>query len=221
MSLKFFSIYSSLCLAFICLLILLYHRKTLPVAFKWLSLFLINWIIVDIVANILANNKLTNLPLLHLYTFLEFIIVSLFYQIILKHKKLLGIQFKHFILLGALLIIANAIFLQDIYGHNSYAKTFTNLSVITFSLLFIQDLIKGKVLSPFKQSLSWINSGFLIYFMGIFIIFLISDYLFREEKKLLLSLWNVNIALNNILMAILLIGILKGVRIKNSALSKV
>jgi len=202
----------------LCLLYLFYKKEQLPAYFKWLRFYFLNWVCIDIIAKILALNSLTNLPLLHLYTLIEFITISLFYRSILNIGKERFQYFNRFILLGVILIIGNTIFIQDIMAHNNLAKSFTNLVAITYSLFFIKDQISGNNETSNNNSDSWINSGFLIYYMGIFLVFLLSDYLLRTNSKLLVDIWTINISLNNFLIIMVLIGTFKFLR--NPSLSR-
>lgn len=76
-----------------------------------------------------------NLFVLHIFTFLEFTIVGFAFQIIYKQFKK-NIPLTAFVIIGAILIVLNSIFLQDTSTFNSYSYTFDSLFILAASLYY-------------------------------------------------------------------------------------
>lgn len=76
-----------------------------------------------------------NLFVLHAFTLLEFTTVGFAFQSIYKQYKK-NIPLTAFIIIGAILIVLNSIFLQDISTFNSYSYTFDSLFILAASLYY-------------------------------------------------------------------------------------
>ncbi len=183
-----------------------YFRKSLPKPFVWLALYLVSHLVIDIIANIAAKQGVNNLPLIHIYAYLEFVSLSLFYRGLIKKPNFQSPFFYAFILLGFLLMLGNSVFLQSFYEYNSYAKTFSNVSVTLYALIFIYNLFVGTIAPPFRQSFSTINFAFLIYFMGTLVIYLLSNYISKNNAEIMNDVWQITVYLNTFLMFMILIG---------------
>ena len=174
--------------------------------------YLLTYLLIDLAASYTANRGINNLPLVHAYAFFEFIFLSLFYRKLLKWPEVLSRNFDVFILIFAGLILANSLFVQSLFEYNSYGKTIENIGIITYSLLFIFNLIQDNIPGDHRQSYGILNSGILIYFMGTLVIYLMSDYFYRTNQPLLNDVWKITVYLNGVLMLMLLIGIFQAVR---------
>lgn len=144
---------------------------------RWFNIFLVFAFIIQITALIFTRLKIYNLPLLHIYTLLEFISLSLFYKDIIKKEFSLKKHFNLLIIIISILIILNSIFLQDIYTFNSNAKTLTQVIYIGYALAYFFQ-------APFERSdlsklLISINSAILLYYAGSLFIFMASSAFFQ------------------------------------------
>jgi hypothetical protein len=145
-------------------------RKQLPAFFQWFNLFLLSGLMIQIVAKIYLYRHMNNLPLLHLYTLLEFILLSLFYRKMLQDLKLK--YFSHFVGITTVLILLNSLFIQPITSFNSIAKTFTQVTYIGYSLLFFFYLTERG-----HRLLNLTNSAVLIYYSASLFIFMFTNVL--------------------------------------------
>lgn len=191
---------------------IVYFRKRLPKPFIWLAFYLVNHLVIDIIANITSKMGMNNLPLVHIYAYFEFILLSLFYRNLIKKPNFQSRFFNVFIFTGFVLMLANSLFVQTFYEYNSYAKTFGNLSIILFALIFIYNLFVDSITQTFRKAFSTINFGILIYFMGTLVIYLLSNYIFVNNTEILRDIWKITVYLNTFLMFMILFGTIQAIR---------
>ncbi|PHN05979.1 hypothetical protein CRP01_13475 [Flavilitoribacter nigricans DSM 23189 = NBRC 102662] len=180
--------------------------KYLPSFHKWFAFFLTTGLIVQIFAQILSISAINNLPLLHFYTFFEFIFLSLFYQKLLQ--QIPAKNFGYFIIAICVIIILNTCFIQSLFSFNSIAKTITHAAYIGYALFYFFGRIKsGSVF------MNLINSAVLIYYSGSLFIFMFTNILtyFEELIPYYDYLWISNALLYLIFQLIVLYGLWKTV----------
>ncbi len=159
--------------------------------------------IIELGALILAHLVGNNLPLLHLHTLGEFLLLSSFYAGLLNAPSLLSQHFKWITLGIATLIICNTLFLQSIYGFNTYAKTSIQFILITYAILYFFDLSERDALEVTeKKYLRLINSAILIYYSGSLFIFMFSNYFLQNNLNLPSGLWAFNTILNLVFLSL-------------------
>lgn len=166
--------------------------KDLGREMKILALLLGFGAITELSANILANNKINNLPILHLYSVVEFsllftIYYSFFQGLISRRVYRLGIA-------GFLtLAIINVVLFQGLQAFNTYpllveCTVFTALSL----LFFYQTLKEKKVLHIEQSAMFWFSSGHLIYFAGNLSIFTFSNFILEISNQLHEGIWAIH-----------------------------
>ena len=184
-----------------------WNRHRLPPYIRYLAAFLTMHLTLDFIALFLARAGIPNLPLLHLYTLLEFVLLGLFYRSLLRSPYWLPPYFRWFFGAGVVFIVANTLFLQAPFEFNSYAKTFSSTSIILFALLYFYNSILGEIAAPQRSGLHLINTGLFVFYMGTLLIFLFSDFLRRNDQNILFEIWNANLILSILLQSLLLIGL--------------
>jgi hypothetical protein len=156
--------------------IIRYHRLERPLkAFLW---FIICSGIVQIIALVLWLLHKNNLPLLHFYVPVGFALLTWYYKTVLGKliaKRVINVVTLLFLCFS----IINSIFFQGIFIFNSNALTVESilliiLSIFTFIVLLNQEL--HSIPQSVKQSLSWINSGILIYYSSTLLLFYFANY---------------------------------------------
>jgi hypothetical protein len=158
----------------------LLYKKLDPIL-RLFSLFLFFSAVIQITALILAINRTNNLPLLHVYVAVGFLLLSLFYKRVLNNFIHAGIIW---LITGCFLIytILNSIFIETFFTFNSIALAVESVLIIILSLstymVLMNDIVKEQR-SPIIKSLNWINSGLFIYYTSSLIIF----YLTRNFPK--------------------------------------
>ena len=125
-------------------ILVIYFYKEFNNSEKTFALFLIFNALFEIIAwftiNVLKIEN--NLLGLHVYTFIEFICIGIF--AIVNLRTLNGLTGKILLGLGSVLIIANSIFLQDIYSFNSNSIASVKVFTIITSIIFFYDVLSSK-----------------------------------------------------------------------------
>ncbi len=181
-----------------------FNFKKLPTSFKWLSYFLIWALLIEISARICSYTGHNNLPLLHLYTFGEFVLLSLFYKKILSNLRFFKGKFWLFILIGMVLIVLNSCFNESIYGFNSVAKTGVQVIIIIFAVTFFYASAGNPFAQPsLEKSLRLVNSAIIVYYSGSLFIFMCNQ-LFIDQEEAYKMFWAFNAFLNLVFQALIL-----------------
>jgi len=141
--------------------------------------------IAHVIKSILHMN---NLQGLHLYTLLEFIILSQFFYLILK-KLELKIPIKIIIFLGSFLIIFNSLFLQPLSNFPSNSRLGVEIFIIamciTVYILLLKNIKEKKI---FQASIIFISAIFLKSSLSS-VLYLFSNSIMRMEPPLRDQLW--------------------------------
>ncbi len=196
------------CLLISCCLGLRYwNRLTRPL--QIIVIYLVFNFCIEIGARVAGMVYAQNLPLLHLYTFGECLLFSLFYRQILEESSV----FKRFFgwILGAVLtlVVLNTLFLQGIFEFNSYAKTLVQVLIIVYALDYAfrfsaqedTDITTSKILRL-------INAAVLIYYCGSLFIFMSGQFEIQMGEAIRI-LWKINSLLNLIFQIMILIALWK------------
>lgn len=207
-------------LAVVCLgisvVLCLFNFKRLGIPLQRLCYFLMLNFCVEILARIFvfAFTGINNLPLLHLYTLGEFLLLSWFYKSLLNRPLAFQQHYWKLILGAGICIILNSLFLQSIYEFNTIAKTFVQIVIISYAVLYFYHLSENQLSPPtVAKSLRLVNSAIIVYYSGSLFIFMCSQVSF-ENLKLYKFFWLFNAVLNLIFQLLILWGIWKVVSTK-------
>jgi hypothetical protein len=200
-------------LAVLCLtittVIVLTKYKNLEIPFKRLLYFLLWNLFIEVLARVFTYAEINNLPLLHVYTIGEFILFSWFYKSLLIKPIVFQNKFWHFIISGAFLIALNSLLFHSIYEFNPLGKTFVQIIIISYAVLYFYNLTETQSNSNrVSKSLSLINSAVLIYYSGSLFIFMCSQAL-GDYPEWITTFWGFNAVLNLIFQLLIFFGIWK------------
>jgi len=184
-------------------------------------LFIVNNSIFEILSTMVIRLGYTNnLPFVHAYTLMQFILMTIFFSECFKVLKV-KINFKWLIVFGSVAIIANSIFIQSIFIYNSNSKSLVDLYVIVCSLLLFIYLIKDRKhdREELKPSVSFTASTYLASSIS-FVIFLFGNVImsFEGESEIINLVWDLRMGINFIAIFITLFG-LKQLYYKNRTLA--
>ena len=154
--------------------------KQLPKELKIIALYLCSSGLSNFISKVLADFSINNLPLAHLYTVVEFGIICFFYYNLLASKKIKKYIPYIFISFFAVCVI-NALFFQPIFHYNTYTKPIEAILVIGLAISYLLQLLEDfdRVIKN-NVELIYINSGFLLYFSGSFVLFTIFNIFVRN-----------------------------------------
>ena len=166
--------------------------KDLQREMKILALLLSFGAMTELAANLLANNKINNLPILHLYSVVEFSLLFTIYYLFFQ-----GLISRSVYRLGIvgffMLALINVLLFQGLQTFNTYpllveCTVFTGLSL----LFFYQTLKEKKVLHIEQSAMFWFSSGHLIYFAGNLSIFTFSNFILEISNQLHEGIWAIH-----------------------------
>ena len=179
-------------------------RKCQVNYFVELKLLIIIAAICDISSLVLAGEGMNNMPIVHLFTFAEFVLIALIYRKNFKKKSkdYLGA----FLLIVAVYLLVNPIYPSNLFEFNSWARMIESLVLIILSMLwFIKIFQEMKIVKLSEHPMFYINSVVLLYIEGNFFIFTYYNLVVNQNQELMSNIWNIHSVLNivfNILLAI-------------------
>lgn len=166
----------------------LLNYKTANNGQKLLFYYLIASGTINLAAIILINYRMKNLPLLHLYTIVEAVLILSYLRTLFKEHIIKNVLL-YVIVLFPLLCIINFTFIQSIFTFNTYTRPLEAILITFFCLLYLYN--SGFMENWIKKPTNWFNIGILIYFPVVCIIFILSNYIVfvAKNKDLNLLVW--------------------------------
>ncbi len=169
-----------------------YKKSTKTI--KYMIVYLLGILLIELSAKTISSFGYPNIPLLHLYTLFEFILISLFYYHTFEFRQLRKKHFYIFIIIVSGLIVANSVFIQSIYEFNTNAKIVVSMIICFYSIIFFQQ----KLLSAPNKQLSLINSGILLYFSGSLLVFAFGGIVESFSENSIYLIWGINAVLSSL-----------------------
>ena len=137
----------------------------------------------------------SNLPLLHLYTFVQFILLAWVYRVHLHKTLSLPLQ-RAFLGGFALFVVLNALWLDGIENFNPHARAVESILLVVLALSYFYSLMREMRIARLESdSLFWISCAVLLYFSGSFLLFIVSKYISSSEP-VMLTVWGIHSVLN-------------------------
>lgn len=156
-----------------------YHFSGFNKELRVFSGFLFLSVLIQIPSVILYLYEMNNMPLLHIYTLLGGYILIRFYRVLLKKylaTRVLSIVSGLFVLFA----VIDSLFIEGIFTFNTIGLTVEAVIIVILALSTFNLLMQEKSKFQNKQllkSISWINSGFFIYFSSNLLLYYFGDYL--------------------------------------------
>jgi hypothetical protein len=204
---KFLTQYVSLVLL-LPVVIAIIRRTYLQKELRAIAFYLILSIIFQVVSFITARRFHTNnLPYLHLYTILEFSVISWFYYLFLGafvKSKLIWSMALGF----AIFAIINAFFIQSIFEINTFARGLESILVVFYCILAFYKMLQSLEATNVEKSPQfWINAGFLLYFAGSLFLFILGNLILTKDIQLSLLSWAIHACLVALMYIFLAVGL--------------
>ncbi|MEL6867188.1 MAG: hypothetical protein AAFP19_22375 [Bacteroidota bacterium] len=134
---------------------------------------------------------LNNLPLLHLFTVVQFFLLAMIYRGNL-HPYITNRQIDFLIIGFAVFAIFNSILNESIFQFNPVARAVKSLIVIAFVLTYFYKLLQElKIRRLESLPLFWISTGLLIYFSSNLFVFIFSNYIL-PSSYLTFTFWGIH-----------------------------
>ena len=188
------------------LLIALYQYKRLSVALRLFTIYLLLSGLGNVVSVSLANQNINNLPPLHLYTLVEFLVISGYYKLVLGNVAV-SRRINFIMIAFTIFCIVNAIFIQSIYSYNTYPRSAGAIVIIIYTLIYFKNALDNVSASANdKKGIPYINGGFLLYFGSSFFLFITAN-MFRPYYYLNTVIWDIHATLVLIMYALFTVGL--------------
>lgn len=139
-----------------------------------------------------------NLPLLHVFTVLQFCLLLLIFR--QELIPLIPVRWFPIILVSFVVFaVIDASLISGLQSFNPLARLVESILLLFFSLAYLYKTLNEMRVERLEREPSfWISSGLLIYFAGGFLIFISSNYLMPLEMTAFLF-WGLHAVLNTIL----------------------
>ncbi len=170
------------------------HFKFANAGSKLLVYYLIASGLINVAAIIMASFNMRNLPLLHLYTIVEAVLVLSYLRTLFVEESIKKIMLVT-IIFFPILCILNFTFFQSIHSFNTHTRPLEAILITSFCTLYLYK--SGFTENWIGKSSSWFNIGILIYFPVACIIFIVSNYMvfITKNRSMNLHVWHVHAAL--------------------------
>lgn len=147
--------------------------------------------LTEIAIVILRDLGLPNLPLLHIYTIIQFLLIAWFYGLLFK-RMLPRLLIPSIAIGFTIFSIINSLFIQPISTYNSIALGLQCLLGISFTIIgFYKIMAEMKELSLIKSPEFWANLGFLLYFSTNLFILILSNPMMSLGETANYIIWGV------------------------------
>jgi hypothetical protein len=185
----FFIIYL---LIFIPLVVLIFNYKYLTKSLKIILYLLAIGFLFNSIEIILASFKIRNVPLFHLYTVIEFVLISLYFYFLTKRdffKKIIRI----FLVIFFVVVVLNKIFLETIDKLDNYTLTIESIFLLILSSIYLTEYLSDNLIVKIRDYKFLLAIGFMIYFGGNLFVFALSNEfdIWLVHNILLLLLWSI------------------------------
>ncbi len=169
---------------------ILKYRRLSP-ELKIITWYLFFAAVASIINSLLGLNNINNMPVMHIYTLIEFILLSVFYRKILDSTRT-GKYVYALIPVFIILCIVNVFFFQNIHTYNTYTKSIEAVIIIFFAVAYFKKILDKIGPDESRSNLIvYLNSGLLLYFSGSFALFTISN-LIVENRPFFLVMWSIH-----------------------------
>lgn len=177
---------------------------TLAIVAKWYyfrSLSPIFWYLVcsgtiNAAAAILAFHSVNNLPLLHIYTIVEFLFLSVFLSRMLKNPTTIRLL-KAAQFIFPVFCVFNFLFLENVFIFNSYARVPEALIIILLCISYLNEWYDATADTRNLYSPEiWITVGLLLYFSTALVLFAFLNYISHiPDHATIMVIWNIHATL--------------------------
>ena len=183
-------------------------------------LYLIIALIADIIGVSLANQGINNYWVLHIYSPLRVLVLSMFYYVVFKNVKLKKTALACCL---AFLIysITYSVFSQTDYTvYSDHARAISSLLMIILSILWIIELFsKAEIRRIETAPAFYINSAILLYFSVNLFVFIFSEYLLQHQNSNFIYAWSIHSVVYILFNILIFVAYLMQWKTRNSPIS--
>lgn len=161
----------------------------------------------DFISAVLRKNHMSNMPVFHIYTAVEFTLISFFYIKVIGNKNFTR---AITVLIFLFLILAGYEFWTKMNKMDDLSTTTEAFIVMFYAVLGFSLLLKNPVHAKVTViPLFWINTAFLLYFAGNLFLFIFSSYIQQHFKQEFNELWSIHSVMSMVFYSLITIGFWK------------
>lgn len=176
----------------------LFKLQSLNSLQRWIGLLVLVTLLGELGVYILDKLWSNNLPVIHLFTLAQFVIIVCIMERGLApmfSKK----TFRIMILFFFCFSLMDAFWWNGIYSFNNYSRPMASLLLLFLALCFFYKTLRELKIKHLEQTpLFWLSIGLLIYFSGNLFIFLFTNYV-KVSNEALMTIWGIHAIFNIIL----------------------
>jgi hypothetical protein len=181
------------------------YTPALKTVFYYLTLA----VCTHLLSFILWKLKKNNLPVLHVYTVLEYLVLLRFYYLVLK-SFIPGTVFIALVVIFPLFSIADSLFIENIHSFNTYSRSVEALIFIFLSVCwFVKSVSDPETNENTNRPLNHIAGGLLIYFAGSVVLFSFRDLISQFTRSFLMNVWSLHTLLLFLMYILITTGLWK------------
>ncbi len=162
------------------------YKSSLKIVFNYCLIF----IFLEVLGWYFVLNHKRNHFISNSIAFLDVLVFGYYYYSIIKSN----IQKKIItgLLIFALLLMIWASIGKDYNVINSFSQSIANIYLIFLSLLFFYQLLNSlEITNLFTYPHFWVGTAILIYFSGIFFIYIFSEFIVNNKSKNITQYWQI------------------------------
>lgn len=186
--------------------------KKLNQDLKYFSWFIFFSCIIQLSSFVLWLFKRNNMPLLHVYVAIGFVLLAFFYHVALKHflhRAVIPIAGLLFFLYS----LFNTVFIEHILTFNATALAVESVLIIILSLsafiFFLSPALKAESVVN-TSGINWINSGLFIYYASNLLFFYFGGIIMKELPiSLSRNAWLIHAFFSTVMYICFIIGLWK------------
>lgn len=161
----------------------------------------------DFVSYTLKMQGVNNMFVFHIYTVVEFTLISLFYIKVNDNLKITRLIYG---LIVIFLGIATYDFISNMNRLDDLSTTTESIIVMLYAIFGFASLLRNPIQSRvIAIPLFWFNTAFLIYFAGNLFLFIFSNYLQSHYKGQFDELWGIHSVMSIIFYLLISTGFWK------------
>ncbi len=153
-------------------------RKSQEPEMRFFAIMLVAHFIYDSIGTTtyILGDKTTALVLANLYSVVELVLILLLFR-----AKLGDNSARPLLILGIVLVAIQfyqIVVNPGIFEFPIFSRMIVSLSITILSILYFYKLLKDlPAIHIYKVPMFWINIGFVVYFTGTFVLFVLKDYM--------------------------------------------
>lgn len=191
---------------FLPIIIALINKAYWKTTERWVFAYLVFSLFFNSLSKLLSDRRINNLPFLHLYTVLEFLLLSLCFLSVISHQL-----FRKVIVVGMILFPLFAAFniwhSNSLYSYNMMPRSVESILIIIYGIFFLLRKFSLESKTDYDFNYFFVF-GMLLYFCSSITLFSLSGFIL-QDTGLNFFLWNMHATLVLILYVVIAVGYLK------------